>query len=333
MATEKVRSVLTDIVERTPSQPASEACSSRSLLVQQRGRQILEASQSTEAFEKFSSEVVAHLSTLINDCTKRFKLIASKRESLWAEFHQLRINEKDKLHKLWKELLQQLKVADDDPLLKQSVYTDLFGLLVKDYFSSQATTSAVPSASATELTSDEANALCYVCGYVARSILRKYETRKGDVHSQYVQCLGDMAVEGEGSDVLVYTRKWLDQVNRGGLFPLNDSTFTFFVAIEKQVRNVLPPHVIKPSDKETFKKAVIEKVLQDEDVQFHWALINQDIDKPEDAEALLVEIVKLWVTIRGFSLAASWMEEYKKNSKKNTQKSTGLRKSISGSTS
>ena len=128
--------------------------------------------------------------------------------------------------------------------------------------------------------------------------------------------MGDIAVEGEGSDVLVYTRKWLDQVNRGGLFPLNDSTFTFFVAIEKQVRNVLPCHVIKPSDKETFKKAVIEKVLQDEDVQFHWALINQDIDKPEDAVALLVEIVKLWVTIRGFSFAASWMEEYKKNSKK-----------------
>ena len=73
--------------------------------------------------------------------------------------------------------------------------------------------------------------------------------------------------------------------------------------------------------------------VQDEDVQFHWALINQDIDKPEDAEVLLIEIVKLWVTIRGFSLAASWMEEYKKSNKKNTQKSTVLRKSISGSAS
>ena len=331
-STEKVRSVLTDIVERTPTQPASLTCSSRSLVMQQRGRQILESSsRCAEAFDKFSSEVVAHLSTVIDDCTKRFKLTASKREALWAEFHQLRINGKDKLHKLWKELLQQLKVIDDDPLLKQSVYTDLFGLLLKEYFSSQ-TKSAAPLASTTELTSDEANALRYACGYVARSILHKYETKKGDVCSQYVQCLGDMAVEGEGGDVLLYTRKWLDQVNRGGLFPLNDSTFTFFVAIEKQVRNILPRHVVRPSDKESFKKRVIEKVVQDEDVQFHWTLINQDIDNPEDAEALLVEIVKLWVTIRGFSLAASWMEEYKKSSKKTTQKSTGLRKSISGST-
>lgn len=331
-AAEKVRAVLTDIVERTPTQPASNSCSSRSLLMQQRGKQILESSQSVEAFEKFSSEVLAYLSTVIDDTTKRFKLNTSKRESLWAEFHQLRIYQNDKLHKLWEELLQQLKVIDDDPLLKQSVYTDLFALLVKNYFGSQATTSAAPSPT-TELTSDEANALRYACGYVARSILRKYETRNGDVYSQYVQCLGDMAVEGEGSDVLLYTRKWLDQVNRGGLFPLNDSTFTFFVAIEKQVRNLLPSHVIRPSDKEAFKTAVIDKVVQDEDVQFHWALINQDIDKPEDAEVLLIEIVKLWVTIRGFSLAASWMEEYKKSNKKNTQKSTGLRKSISGSAS
>lgn len=91
--------------------------------------------------------------------------------------------------------------------------------------------------------------------------------------------------------------------------------------------------MIRPSNKEAFKKAVIDKVVQDEDVQFHWALINQDINKSEDAEALLTEIVNLWVTIRGFSLAVSWMEEYKKNNKKNIQKSIDLRKSISGNTS
>ena len=33
---------------------------------------------------------------------------------------------------LWKEFIQRLKVTDDDPLLKQSVFTDLVGLLVKD---------------------------------------------------------------------------------------------------------------------------------------------------------------------------------------------------------
>lgn len=45
---------------------------------------------------------------------------------------------------------------------------------------------------------------------------------------------------------------------------------------------------------------------------------------------LLAEVVTLWVTIRGFSLAASWMEAYKKHKHKTTQKATGLRKPISG---
>ena len=36
-----------------------------------------------------------------------------------------------------------------------------------------ATTSAAPSASTTEFTSDKAIALRYACGYVARTILRK----------------------------------------------------------------------------------------------------------------------------------------------------------------
>ena len=142
-----------------------------------------------------------------------------------------------------------------------------------------------------------------------------------------------MAVEGEGDDVLTYTRKWFDQVNRGGLFPLNDNTFTLFVEIEKSVRVVLPKHVIRgDSDKDTFKKSVLDVIVRNKNIQFYWTLLSQDIDKPENSELLLTEIVNLWVTIRGFSMAASWLEEYKKNHKKTTQKSTGLRKSISGTT-
>ena len=139
-----------------------------------------------------------------------------------------------------------------------------------------------------------------------------------------------MAVEGE-DDFDLYTKKWFDLVNRGGLFPLNEKTLMFFAEVEKCVRALLPKHVIhEESDKATFKDVLLKNIVQNEDVQFHWVLLSQDIDDPQNGEALLVEIVKLWVTIRGFSLAASWMEEYKRNMRKTTEKSTGLRKSISG---
>ncbi len=52
------------------------------------------------------------------------------------------------------------------------------------------------------------------------------------------------------------------------------------------------------------------------------------MEKKEDADWLLREIVKLFVTIRGFAMAASWMEDYKNEQKKCTSKSVELRKQL-----
>ena len=52
--------------------------------------------------------------------------------------------------------------------------------------------------------------------------------RKEKKYDHFVECLGDMAVESEHSDFLNYTKEWIDKVNHGGLFPLNDMTYYFF---------------------------------------------------------------------------------------------------------
>ena len=49
----------------------------------------------------------------------------------------------------------------------------------------------------------------------------------------------------------------------------------------------------------------------------------------ENAVELLEETVSLWVTIRRVSLAGTWMEVYKQETKKTTKKSRGLRKELS----
>ena len=46
-------------------------------------------------------------------------------------------------------------------------------------------------------------------------------------------------------DLFSYTRVWFERVNRGGLFPLNDQTFSLFIEIEKLVRVMLPKHMVK----------------------------------------------------------------------------------------
>ena len=55
--------------------------------------------------------------------------------------------------------------------------------------------------------------------------------KKFKTHSQFVDCLEELVMEGEGDDVLIYTQKWFEIVSRGGLYPINDIAFTFFVHI------------------------------------------------------------------------------------------------------
>ena len=80
--------------------------------------------------------------------------------------------------------------------------------------------------------------------YVAQKLLKCYEKKPGDTAEQYVACLGEMAVQGIGDDLLFYTRQWMELVNRGGLIPLNDDAFRFFIEIELCVCIFLPEHKV-----------------------------------------------------------------------------------------
>ena len=64
-------------------------------------------------------------------------------------------------------------------------------------------------------------------------------------------------------------------------------------------------------------------------IQFHWTLLSQNIQVSDSSDVLLKEIIKLWITNRGFSITGYWMELYKEKEKNTIKKSRGLRKSMS----
>lgn len=63
-----------------------------------------------------------------------------------------------------------------------------------------------------------------------------------------------------------------------------------------------------------------------------WTLISHCIDCEEDAVELLREVVALWVTIRGFSIAALSMKTYKTDYMYMNRSPFRLRKELSPST-
>ncbi len=102
-----------------------------------------------------------------------------------------------------------------------------------------------------------------------------------------------------------------------------------YCSTRKAVQSVLPKYMTSmcKKDSKTFQHDVMQRISDNEDVKFHWCLISQLIESYEDQQILLKDIVTLYNTVRGFSIAASWLEDCKKS----TYTSMGLRKSLSGS--
>ncbi len=321
MASAIVRTSIHSAIQNTPSQ------SPRSLNLRDKAQEIITKGSVEEvAMEKFSEEILTYLRDQVRSVAEKYKGMNKKREKLWSMFHKIRMG--SKLSSLWINLMGKLGIVIEDPLLEQSFYQNIFEVVIKEYFECSRSESTARS-KADSISPEELNVLRYACGYVALKLQKCYEKMHGDIAQQYVTCLSEMAVDGEGNDLLDYTKRWLELVNRGGLFPLSDEAFRFFVEIEICVRTYLPQQLLKPSSEVDFTENVHDKVFCDEDVQFHWTLLSQHIQDSESSDELLKEIIKLWITIRGFSITGYWMELYKEKEKNNIKKSRGLRKSVS----
>ena len=69
--------------------------------------------------------------------------------------------------------------------------------------------------------------------------------------------------------------------------------------------------------------------MRDADVQQQWDMTSSDIDDESEKNILLKKIVTIWVMMRGFSLASSWLGKYKQAKCVATKKKKGLRKTLS----
>ena len=102
------------------------------------------------------------------------------------------------------------------------------------------------------LKADDEQAVRYVAGYVAMTLKKKYAKRPNDTTAiEYLNCLTKMheleeEKERELPGILEYTKLWVEKVNRGGLFLVDDNTFLLFQAMETAVQRILST-TIKPT--------------------------------------------------------------------------------------
>lgn len=330
MASETVRSVISAVLEDDKLMQ-SKRNDAMKVFGETLLARIMKSDGELELFEKFSIEYTSAIDKIFSSLSKRIRSPTTKRTRAWEAFHQ----EREKtLPRLWHSIFVSMKM-EEDSLFTQSVNQELFQQKLHEYLSKPGK-SAI--AAEVQLTFDELNAMRYACGYIPHKLLKRYGKQKGSRARHFVKCLKGMAMDpdevvedeavaSEESDILLFTKSWINRVDRGGLFPLNDQTFCLFADIEKLVRGLLPKHMLSTSSDNISK--VIEKILSNDDVQLQWAVVSLDINSDEESQELLQEVITKWVTVRGFSIASTWIEIYKQACKETTSKSTGLRKHLS----
>ena len=181
------------------------------------------------------------------------------------------------------------------------------------------------------LKAEEEQALQYVAGYIPMKLKKKYAKQPDNVRAlKYIECPHAMNEEkGDDVEFLQYTKLWVEQVNRGGLFQVNDDTYLFFRAMELASRCVLSVECVSFRPAIKIQEEMKEFIMHDPSVTTHWNYLLSKVEAldSDESDELLGKIVDKWVKIRGHSFASGWVEQYQIARKQSTRKK-GLRKSL-----
>lgn len=271
-------------------------------------------SSTTEIHQQFSDWLVTVLNNIVESGTSSTGL---KREKLWINYHR-KVSSPDFVAK-WKEFACEIGVQVTS-LFLQHITDDLFNVMLNEKFGvSQCTyDDELP-----DLTYEEQNAVHYVGGYVLHALKKS----KGNAD---LLPIVDKLIMSDGEHTGT-SQTWLKSVDRGGLTDITDEAYQCFYAIEIAIRRHLRIEKTREMNK-GFVDKVTTALLKDEDLLFNWCLAvglalgsNYDDDM---ADRCLKQIVKKWITIRGFSFSNSLMEMYKQQSKTGTEKSKPLRSKL-----
>jgi hypothetical protein len=276
--------------------------------------------------------IADYIISRLNTCLlagKRHKLPSVAQGAVWSAFHKLRL-EQDIQH-AWKSF-----VTTDLPSSSHNecelTFQILLDRLLKKIISDKANLIKKPTiSSARPLTYVESNGIRYMAGYVAVKLLKKYNRRskRKDVDHKYklfVKVLNQMKAinqMGEPDSPLEYSTMWLEVIDRGGLYHINDDVFHLIESIEMVVREHFNFKSVEMYVPQTdLSKQVHDQVFATHDVVTCWEKVAGYIPPKYEKYSveLLSEIVDLWITIRGHSFVKGWNIKFERKYKQGTRK-------------
>ena len=222
-------------------------------------------------------------------------------------------------------------VQDMDPVLTQTATLEYAVLLLHEKYggSRQSNMMEGKEESRKMISIEEENAIRYVAGFVVMKMKEKFKGRESVGIHQFLLSTEEGTTKEEGANeesFLAYTCAWLRLINRGGLFTVRDDVYNFFFELELCTYPLLK-HRLEVGGSSQTKDELVQAIKSDEDVLFAWSMVTLNLSK-EDSCLLLTNVVQLWITIRGFSIASRLVEEYKEALKITTKGEKSLCKQL-----
>ena len=267
--------------------------------------------------EEFVHSFSERLLMYMDKCFTKKGSMHLKREKMWKEYHEMRISLEFK--RQWETFLVKAGEAAL-PAFYQFVSHEFFKQVVKCKFQFE----QKESCRSTRMSMENQNALRYVAGHVCRKVQHQISksnaTDRDDMILFIIDLSGDEESEESG------TEKWLNAIDRGGLWHVNDDTYAIFCIMEEECQRHYDvehaQHIHAGA-----RKILRDKIVRNEDLQFLWSILSSRVDE-EVGMTVLDMIMNLYVTIRGFAFASSCLELYKKAHGRKLQKSKALRRDI-----
>ena len=250
----------------------------------------------------------------------------SARELVWRKFHEIRGS--PACDNLWK--IPPSTVSTNDPVFQQTMLTGVLERLIKTIFPIAMPGGADEAGPASiSLSEKDEKVIRYVAGYIPVSLHKKLERSSNPHKEEFIVCLWSMCEDDTTcDDFLSYTKTWISRVDRGGIFPVNNTSYLLFKQLEIEVQKNYNYKKLARSQIPTHNE-MVEFITASKDVQFYWHLLSSDVEEEDANDELLCMIADLWIVIRGFSFARSLLEQYKQSHAVNTSKAKALRKGIS----
>lgn len=269
----------------------------------------------SDALLEFETWLCCKLNQVLDTSISTNPIVKIDREKMWALFHKMRANAS--FQQKWKQFLH-VHSMPNEPLFYQHVTTKVFETILKRRCQLHTQSPFEEPAPVTQMTYEEENAVRYIGGYILRSLSTKAEKEKDSLLAEAIQDL-----KGDDNELPSESEEWTGSVDRGGLTYISDATHQFLSAVEYSLRRYLSTSTAHLMNDE-FRSTLTKNVVDDDDVSFHWSIASASVED-DVVERLLEGVVKLYITVRGFSFAGSVLEMYKKEGKTATQKKKTLR--------